>query len=140
MPDKRKESAYTDELAAALCEHVASGDSMREAARKESVSESTVRLWRNVHEEFSAQYARAVTARAEVFFERGNEIAMSVTTGEEAQIARVQLDWLKWSASKLGPKQYGDKVENYISGPAGGPIQAAITVQFVKTGDSDGKA
>jgi transposase-like protein len=127
-------SSYDEAIADAICECIASGDSMREAARKQGLSESTVREWRKSNEAFSAQYAHAVTARAEVFFERGNDIAMAITTGEEAQIARVQLDWLKWSASKLGPKQYGDKVENTLLGANGGVIQHEIKIEFVKTG------
>src|ERR1035438_6815171 len=108
MPPGRP-SAYTDELAADIYECIASGDSAREAARKHDISEAVIRLWRDTKPEFSARYTRAVIARAEVFFERGNDIAMTIRTGEQAQIARVQLDWLKWAASKLGPKQYGDR-------------------------------
>ncbi len=89
-------------------------------------------MWRRENPEFDAQYARAIEDRASVFFERGNDIAMAISSPEEAQVARVQLDWLKWSAARLGPKQYGDKVEQFISGPGGGPIQASISVEFVK--------
>jgi hypothetical protein len=130
-------STFTPELGDAICDLVASGDSQREAARKNGVNEASVRFWRREIPEFGSQYARAVTERAEVFFERGNDIAMAIKTGEEAQVARVQLDWLKWSAARMGPKQYGDKVQQEVSGPDGGPIQAAITVQFVKTGESE---
>jgi len=125
-------STYNEVIADAICEDVSCGDSLREAARKQGLKESTVRLWRKDNPEFAAQYARAVQERAEVFFERGNDIAMGITDGEQAQIARVQLDWLKWSASKLAPKQYGDKVQQEVSGPDGGPVQAAITINFVK--------
>jgi hypothetical protein len=38
--------------------------------------------------------------------------------------------------AKWNPKKYGDKLEQFISGPGGGPIQSAISVEFVKTGDS----
>lgn len=132
MRPKGRPSEYTEDVGTAICESVAAGDSMREAARKLGLPETTVRQWRNANDSFQAQYARAVIARAEVFFERGNDIAMGIKTGEEAQIARVQLDWLKWSASKLGPKQYGERVEQWISGPDGGPIQASVTVEFVR--------
>jgi hypothetical protein len=33
------------------------------------------------------------------------------------------------------PKAYGDKVTQEHSGPDGGPIQASVTVNFVKTGE-----
>ena len=102
-------SEYSEELAEQICELVASGKSRRQVAEGLNLSESTIRLWQKQHDPFSAQYARAEAFRAEWFFERGNEIAMSITTPEEAQVARVQLDWLKWSASKLGPKKFSDK-------------------------------
>jgi hypothetical protein len=31
---------------------------------------------------------------------------------------------LQWRASKLAPKKYGDKVQQEVSGPDGGPVQA----------------
>ena len=33
------------------------------------------------------------------------------------------IDLIKWEASKLFPKQYGDKVAQEISGPEGAPLQ-----------------
>lgn len=35
---------------------------------------------------------------------------------------RLQFDALKWLASKLKPKEYGDKVQQEHTGPDGGPI------------------
>ena len=57
--------------------------------------------------------------------------------GEHVQRSKLRIDTRLKLLAKWNPKKYGDKVENYISGPAGGPIQAAITVQFVKTGESE---
>jgi len=46
--------------------------------------------------------------------------------------SRLRVDTRKWLMSKLAPKKFGERVEQFISGPDGGPIQAAITVEFVK--------
>jgi hypothetical protein len=92
-----RKTTYSQQSADRICESVATGASMRKAAVKHGYSESTVREWRRSNPEFAAQYARAVEERAEVFFEIGTEIAMKVKTGEQAQVARVQLDWLKVS-------------------------------------------
>jgi len=118
-------SEYTDQLAEQICELICSGKSRREAAATLNLSESTVRLWQKQHESFSAQYARAEAERAEWFFERGNDIAMSITTPEEAQVARVQLDWLKWSASKLAPKKYSDK-QLHAGADGESPVQVVV--------------
>jgi hypothetical protein len=46
-------------------------------------------------------------------------------------VARLQVDTRKWLLSKLIPKKYGDKVEQFISGPDGRPLQAEITINLV---------
>ncbi len=35
---------------------------------------------------------------------------------------KMQMDAYKWLASRLRPKEYGDKIQNEHSGPDGGPI------------------
>ena len=110
------EPIYSDELAEKICECIASGDSAREAAVKHGITEGAIRYWRKTNPAFSAQYAHAIQDRADVFFERGNDIAKKIANGEEAQIARVQLDWLKWATCKMFPKFYGDKVNLEHSG------------------------
>ena len=59
-----------------------------------------------------------------------------ITIGDAVDRTRLQIDARKWYASKLAPKKYGDKVQQEVSGPDGAPIQAAITVQFVKSANS----
>jgi hypothetical protein len=36
---------------------------------------------------------------------------------------------IKWLASKLVPKKYGDRVAAELSGPDGGPIREALIVE-----------
>jgi hypothetical protein len=38
--------------------------------------------------------------------------------------------------AKWNPKKYGDKVQAELTGADGGPMKSEITVQFVKTGES----
>ena len=49
---------------------------------------------------------------------------------------RLRVDTRKWLMSKLAPKTYGDKVQTEVTGANGGPIQASVVVEFVKTGQS----
>jgi hypothetical protein len=65
----------------------------------------------------------------------------------DAGLGRLQYDALKWHASKLVPKVYGEKTEVVVAGPNGGPVQservvvskdpmeAARTYQRVMSGD-----
>ena len=38
--------------------------------------------------------------------------------------------------AKWNPRKYGDKVQQEVTGADGGPIKAAITVEFVKTAEN----
>lgn len=80
---------------------------MRE--NKGSTAPSTIRLWRLYNAEFSAQYARAKLIQADILAEDCLDIA-SCSTPETYTVDRLQIDTRKWLASKLLPKQYGDKV------------------------------
>jgi len=72
-------------------------------------SAETVREWRLKHADFSAQYARAKLAQADILAEECLEIADS-STSENYNADRLRIDTRKWLASKLLPKQYGEKL------------------------------
>lgn len=50
---------------------------------------------------------------------------------ENIQRSRLRVDARKWTASKLKPKKYGDKVTNEHSGPDGSPIEHKWTTEIV---------
>lgn len=70
---------------------------------------STVREWRLNHAEFSSKYARAKLAQADILAEECLEIADN-SLAENYNADRLRIDTRKWLASKLLPKQYGDKL------------------------------
>lgn len=70
---------------------------------------STIRLWRLNNAEFSAQYARAKLIQADLLAEDCLDIADD-STPENVTVDRLRIDSRKWLASKLLPKQYGDRV------------------------------
>ena len=71
--------------------------------------ESTVRKWRLDFPDFSAKYARAKLAQADILAEECLEIADN-SVNENYTVDRLRIDTRKWLASKLLPKQYGDRV------------------------------
>lgn len=78
-------------------------------------AESTVRLWViKDYEGFAAQYARAREEQAEHFAEDLIGIAddMSIPSDQK----RIMVDARKWTASKVLPKRYGERVEVEHSG------------------------
>jgi hypothetical protein len=46
----------------------------------------------------------------------------------DAQLGRLAMDALKWHASKLLPKVFGDKTEVAVTGANGGPVQSERVV------------
>lgn len=107
---------YRDELADVICERITLGESLRKITRdKKMPSISTVMKWRRENEEFSKQYARAKEEQAETFEEMMLEIAKSE---EDVARARLIVDTMKWTSSKLKPKKYGNQIDVTSDGKA----------------------
>jgi hypothetical protein len=48
----------------------------------------------------------------------------------DAGLGRLAFDVLKWHASKLAPKVYGDKSEVIMTGPNGGPVKSETRISL----------
>jgi hypothetical protein len=88
----------------------------------------TVLRWLDGDEggELRTQYARAREALGDEYFDEIREVAFN--DGDDPNNKRVKVDALKWMASKLAPKRYGDKLETTLQGADGGPILIATGV------------
>jgi hypothetical protein len=137
---------YSTEIAQAICELIMDGRSMRAICAVDGMpSKSTVFKWLSGNKDFADQYARAREIQAELLADEILEISddeSNDVTGElkmpnSVAVARSRLrtDNRKWIAAKLLPKKYGDKIQTEVTGQDGGPIQASITVEFVKSSE-----
>lgn len=136
MAERGRPSEYTVEVAATICERIASGDSVRLIAESPDMpAQSTIYLWLQEHREFSERYARAREAQAEHMQDEILSIADDgrndtyedesggVRTDQDVIArSRLRVDTRKWLMSKLAPKKYGDKVVNEHGGIGGGPL------------------
>lgn len=106
-------SLFTQALADEFCSRIADGKSMRRVCLDEDMpSKVTIFSWFTTHEEFLNQYTRAKEASADAHADDIQDIAADVLKGNiDPQAARVAGDLLKWTASKLKPKKYGDKLD-----------------------------
>lgn len=153
-----RHTEYTEDMADAICERIALGESLRAICRDESMpAMSTVFKWLTQQESFAEQYAHAREEQAETLADEIVAIADEECTMVRADkhgakdddgegnvevvfdataVARnrLRIDARKWVASKLKPKKYGDKIQSEISGPGGGPIPTTITVVGVEPG------
>lgn len=123
---------YSPEIAAAICERLAAGESLRAICRTEGMpDESTVRHWAREEADFIPQYTRArelgYERMAEEIVEISDDGALDYIPGkdgpqfnsEHVQRSKLRVDTRKWLLSKMLPKVYGDKQQIEHSNPDG---------------------
>jgi hypothetical protein len=95
-----------------ICERIMRGDSLRQICgpdRGDSLpGQTVVYQWLSTNEEFAKQYAHARERQGDTYADRAVDEALTST---DAAIGRLRMDALKWAASKLAPKKYGDKLQ-----------------------------
>jgi len=150
---------YTTDLADAICERLAIGESMRSVARDESMpAMTTLFRWLREKEGFKQQYEIAKIESADAMSEDCIDIADNidgqpvmadgiplVVEGEMVKVidsvsvqhAKLKVDTRKWLMSKMKPKKYGDKIAQELTGADGGPIQTDSVFEFIPVGSND---
>ena len=120
-------SSYTKKVAEEICNRLAEGESVYEISRNEWMPHiRTVYRWLADNEEFRHQYTHAREMQGYTHAGMAIEAAKNA---KDAGLGRLAYDALKWHASKLAPKVYGDKTEVAVVGPGGGPVQSqSVTV------------
>ena len=150
-------STFTQEAADMICTQLAEGMSLREICRQEGMpNKSTVMRWLHSQAGFRDQYARAKEIGIEAIAEDILDIADDASNdwmerydkegnntgwqfnGEAARRSQIRIDSRKWLLSKLAPKKYGEKVEQTIQGPNGGPV-AVSRIELVPMVRNDDK-
>lgn len=123
-------SDFTPEIAEEICARVMESDhGLEEVCQAEEFpSARTVFRWLAENETFRQQYARAKEIQGHVQADRGLKDALTAT---DASLGRLKFDARKWAASKLAPKQYGDKVAHVGGDDGDAPIKSELTVKFV---------
>lgn len=101
-------SIWSQELADQICERISNGETLRAVCRDIKIAPSTVIEWTWKNKEFFEQYTRARQKQADAY---ADMILDEAFNSIDPQIGRLRVDALKWVASKLAPKRYGDKVE-----------------------------
>lgn len=103
----------------AICEYVASGNSLRSWSIGQSFAPKTVEDWIYGDPDRSAHYARARDDRADAVFESLDDVseqAVSAANAVEVAGLRLKADNIKWKLARMNAKKYGDKVELEHSG------------------------
>lgn len=111
------------EKVAVVLSYIEEGMSERKACEKAEISRATFRTTA-LRQQSGDQYARALFGLAHDQVEKLEQTIQDMRDGTlDPQIGRIEVEARKWFASKFLPKQFGDKVEQTIQGPDGGPVQ-----------------
>lgn len=112
---------YTPELAARICERIAAGEPLSKiCADQDMPGHTAVAQWLHRHSEFAERYARAREDQADTLADEIVRIAdeQPPVDGESGRVdagwvqwQRTRLDARKWTAAKLRPRRYGDRLE-----------------------------
>lgn len=120
-------TAFTLEIAAAVCERLAVGKSLSAACEELGLARRTVRRWIDEHESFKADSARAFEEGYDALAEqcltiadtpvKGTETTTKADGSEEVKEGdmlghrRLQIDTRMRLLGKWAPKKYGDRQE-----------------------------
>lgn len=104
-------SLRTPELIDEICLRIAAGRSLISISKDEDMPDhATIWRWIHAEEDFRDRYARAIQSRAIHHAEEISETIQQVKRGDiPPDVGRVTIDGMKWVASRLLPKVYGDK-------------------------------
>lgn len=115
---------YTEELGTEICTHIANGLSIRKIEVLEGMpARETIRRWLVEEDkpEFQAQYTRAREDQADYYADVIVDIATECEAdSQKIAKARLEIDTIKWVASKLKAKKYGDKL--HMAGDDDNPV------------------
>ena len=109
-----RKTIYTEELGESIASLIMEGRSVNRICQSEQFPASTtVHRWIcDFDHPFREKYARAVEARGIYFGEKVSEIAQLVLSGRvDPNAGRVAIDALKWSAGRMNPRRYGDRID-----------------------------
>jgi len=141
-PKKASKSTYTTQMANLICIRLSEGESLKEIVRAEGMPDrATVYRWLLEQPAFCDKYARAREEQAdtladeiiaiadespeinEVRDKHGDVIDIKIDSGYVAY-QKQRIEARKWTAMKLKPKKYGDKLE--LAGDPNNPLKVEV--------------
>ena len=125
-----RKTLYSKEMIERVCEYTAQGESLTTMCKRDDMpTKVTIINWLNAYPEFALAFEEAKRAKAESLADEIIDIAddhaavtfydadgnRRIDAGAVAH-AKLRIDSRKWSAAKLKPKTYGDKMQTEVSG------------------------
>ena len=144
-PQGRK-TEYNPSTAANICEQIALGKTLNQIAEQPDMPAlATIMNWLHgytqetaVQTDFIERYSRARKSQIDTWVNDGYTRVMTADVSH-SNLVRVQLDWIKWVASKIIPKVYGDLQQVDISGGIELSIAPVAKISHKTTGQIEAR-
>lgn len=117
----------TPEVVAAFLDMIKNGRSCAQACKQEGMpSSKTIQNWVDSDPVFARQYDQAKEERGNYYGELVAEISLAGLQGKykDSAMLRAAIDGLKWSAARMSPKKFGDRMQ--VEHEAGGSYVEAL--------------
>lgn len=110
----RPPATYRPELAAAICERVAAGETISAICKSDGMpSAVSFRRWALARKELFEALAAARQLKADALFDEAldmaRELAAEPGSAQRVRAFDVAMSQLRWSAGKLDPQRYSDR-------------------------------
>lgn len=115
----------------AFCDRICAGETQHAIAQSLGVGVATVCRWIAADPERSARVREARIAAARAYDEMAEQGLMNAEDPFQLAKAKELAHHYRWKSAKADPRQYGDKVQQELTGPDGGPVSQSLTIQFV---------
>jgi transposase len=116
-----------------ILELLTEGKSLRSACLETGVHLQTVMGWLRRDEEFKQVYLEAKQEGADALADKIMDLAQqALDKPETANAVRVAVDALKWTASKLKPKSYGDRIEQHVVNETQSPAEVEARIKLLE--------
>lgn len=116
---------YSDELAEAICERIANGESILRITKQANMpSHTSWYRWLESNEELRDKYARARQRQQDVYAQQIIDIA-DASDDTNAQSSKLRIEARKWHAGKVAPKKWGNAADpaNHITINTSKPLE-----------------
>lgn len=121
-----------------ICDEIINGQSLSDIARGLGCSVAKVVKWIAADDQRSARARAARAESAKLWDEKATELIAAAPDVFELSKAKELAHHYRWRASKIAPREYGDKVEQIHANPDGTAL--GINVQLVQpTPSEEGK-
>jgi transposase-like protein len=99
-----------------ICTSILNGQMIAEIAREYGVSKAHLTTWLSSDPDRSARAREARVAATQAYEEKAFELLSDAADPFELAKARELAQHLRWRASKINPKEYGDKQSLDVNG------------------------